>query len=51
MGPYRCSAVYGAPRTEPMRRPGLHRGHPDDDVAWVTAGTAILAGVFALTLR
>ncbi len=30
---------------------GLHSGHPGDYVAWVTAGTAILAGVFSLTLR
>lgn len=29
---------------------GLHSGHPGDYVAWVTAGTAILAGAFALTL-
>ncbi|MEO6857332.1 MAG: proton-conducting transporter membrane subunit [Solirubrobacteraceae bacterium] len=30
---------------------GLHSGHPGDYVAWVTAGTAILAGAFALTLQ
>ncbi len=30
---------------------GLHSGHPGDYVAWVTAGTAILTGVFVLTLR
>ena len=30
---------------------GLHSGHPGDYVAWVTAGTAILAGAFVLTLR
>ncbi|MGH2857582.1 MAG: complex I subunit 5 family protein [Solirubrobacteraceae bacterium] len=30
---------------------GLHSGHPGDYVAWVTAGTAVLTGLFALTLR
>ncbi len=30
---------------------GLHSGHPGDYVAWVTAGTAILAGAFALALH
>ena len=30
---------------------GLHSGHPSDYVAWVTAGTAILTGAFALALR
>ncbi|HEY5427485.1 MAG TPA: proton-conducting transporter membrane subunit [Solirubrobacteraceae bacterium] len=29
----------------------LHSGHPGDYVAWVTAGTAVIAGACALTLR
>ncbi len=29
----------------------LHSGHPGDYVAWVVAGAAIFAGLFALTLR
>lgn len=29
----------------------LHSGHPGDYVTWVTAGTAIITGAFAITLR
>ncbi len=38
-----------APLLRPLRR--IHSGHMGDYVAWLTFGTALFAGIFALLVR